>query len=228
MAKARAAAAEGRMISQRVIGAYMYLRSLIGPEQVLYFFHDHPDLIHDCMKAWARLADAVIARHQEHVTIDEFFLGEDICYNHGPLISPAMMKEFIFPYYRKVLAPLKAQQRDKQRHLFVHVDTDGFAEPVIPLYQEAIGLDVMSPFEVAAGCDVVRVGRNHPGLVIKGGIDKRVLAQGRQAIDRHLEHILPAMRARGGYVPTCDHGVPAEVPLKDYFYYRERCLALGG
>jgi hypothetical protein len=43
-----------------------------------------------------------------------------------------------------------------------------------------------------------------------------------------VEHILPAMRARGGYIPTCDHGVPAEVPYADYLYYRRRCIELGG
>ena len=35
------------------------------------------------------------------------------------------------------------------------------------------------------------------------------------------------MRARGGYIPTCDHGVPEEVPYEDYLYYRKRCVELG-
>jgi hypothetical protein len=42
-----------------------------------------------------------------------------------------------------------------------------------------------------------------------------------------VERILPTMRARGGYIPTCDHGVPAEVPLSNYLHYRKRCLELG-
>jgi len=61
-----------------------------------------------------------------------------------------------------------------------------------------------------------------------GGIDKRVLAQGCDAIDRMVDRILPAMRERGGYHPTCDHGVPAEVPLENYLHYRRRCLEIGG
>ncbi len=52
-------------------------------------------------------------------------------------------------------------------------------------------MDVMSPFEVAAGCDVVRTGQQYPDLAIFGGIDKRVLAQGRAAIDDMLERIIP-------------------------------------
>jgi hypothetical protein len=227
MAAAQAAAVEGLMVSQDLIGGYMYLRSLIGPADLLFAFYDQPELIHACMRAWLELADAVIARHQAFVTLDEIFLAEDICYNHGPLISPHMMKEFLFPYYQQLITNVKARQIDKTRHLYVQIDTDGYAVPTIPLYIEAIGMDVMSPFEVASGCDVVEIGRQYPELAMFGGIDKRVLASGRAAIDAHLEYILPTMRARGGFIPTCDHGVPEEVPYQDYLYYRKRCLELG-
>jgi len=87
-----------------------------------------------------------------------------------------------------------------------------------------LGMDVMSPFEVASNCDVVRAGREYPGLVIFGGVDKRALAKGRQAIDELVDRIFPVMRARGGFIPTCDHGVPEEVRYKDYLYFRKRCL----
>lgn len=227
MAQAQAAAAQGLMISQNLIGGYMYLRSLIGPEGLLYAFYDMPDVIHAAMAAWYNLADAVIARHQEYVTLDEIYLAEDICYNGGCLISPAMMKEFLFPYYQQLIANAKARQLDPTRHIYIQIDTDGYANPVIPLYIEAIGMDVMSPFEVAAGCDVVAIGEQYPGLALFGGIDKRVLAQGPAAIDAMVERILPAMRARGGYIPTCDHGVPEEVSYANYLYYRQRCIELG-
>ena len=228
MTNARAAAAQGMMITQKVIGGYMYLRSMIGTEELLLAFYDMPDLLHDCMQTWLDLADSVIARHQEYVTIDELFLDEDVCYNHGPLISPDMMREFLFPYYQQLISNLKSRQLDAARHLYVHVDSDGYAVPVIPLYQDAIGMDTMRPFEVAAGCDVVQIGMRYPDLVMSGGIDKRVLAQGRDAIDAHLGYVVPAMVERGGYIPTCDHGVPPEVPYQDYLHYRKRCVELGG
>ncbi len=228
MARAKEAAGQGLMICQNLIGGYMYLRSLVGPADLLYLFHDQPELIHAMMRTWLVLADAVTARHQEQVTLDEVFLAEDICYNHGPLISPDMMREFLIPYYQQYLAGVKARQIDRQRHLYVQVDTDGDCRPTIPVYQDGIGMDVMSPFEVASGCDVVAIGRQYPQLVMRGGIDKRVMAAGRAAIDAYLERVLPAMRARGGYIPCCDHGVPPEVPYQDYLHYRRRCVELGG
>ena len=228
MKTAKEAAGKGLMISQSLIGGYMYLRSLIGPADIMYAVYDIPDVIHDCMKTWLKLSDAVIAKHQEHVMLDEIYLAEDICYNHGPLVSPEMIKEFLFPYYQQLVVNTRARQIDKKRHLYVQVDTDGYATPVIPLYMEAIGLDTMSPFEVASGCDVVEIGKQYPNLCIQGGIDKREMAKGQAAIDKMLERIIPAMRKRGGYIPTCDHGVPAEVSYQDYLYYRKRCVELGG
>ncbi len=227
MAEARACAAQGMIICQNLIGGYMYLRSLIGPAELLYKTCEDPDLVHACMRAWFDLADALIARHQEYVTIDEIFFAEDICYNCGALISPAMMREFLLPYYAELIKRLRARQFDPDRHLYIQIDTDGFSDPVIPIYRE-IGMDFMSPFEVASNCDVVRTGREYPDLIISGGIDKRVLATDRATIDRHLERILPPMRERGGYIPTSDHGVPEEVSLDNYRYYRERCLEMGG
>ncbi len=66
--------------------------------------------------------------------------------------------------------------------LTVPVEADLVAErraiPLpIPLYREALGMEVMSPFEVASGCDVVEIGKRFPWLVLAGGIDKRVLAE---------------------------------------------------
>ena len=129
MQTARDRAAEGYMIVQNLVGGYMYLRSLIGPADLLYMFHDDPQLIHECMEAWFALADAVIARHQEQVTLDELFLAEDICFNSGPLISPDMMREFLFPYYRQLIDNVEDRQIDRTRHLYIQIDTDGFAAP---------------------------------------------------------------------------------------------------
>ena len=200
----------------------MYLRSLMGPLELMYLLYDDPDLVHDCMRTWFQLADTIIAEHQKFVTLDEIFFGEDICYNHGSLISKDMIQEFLFPYYQQLISNAKKRQLDKSRKLYFQLDTDGFSDEVIDLYREGVGMDYLSPFEVASGCDVVRTGKEYPQLLISGGIDKRILASTPEEIDRELERIMPAMKRRGGYIPTCDHGVPAEVSFENYMHYRNR------
>jgi uroporphyrinogen-III decarboxylase len=214
-------AAQGAMIGQCVIGGYMYLRSLVGPTEILYMVYDEPDLVHDMMKAWFELADTVIAKHQQYVTLDELFLAEDICYNMGPLMSPNMMREFLFPYYRQLITNVKARQIDKTRHLYLQIDSDGDCRPVIPVYRE-LGADYFSPVEVASGCDVVEIAKQYPNLLLRGGFDKRIIAAGKNAIDREIDRIMPYMTERGGYIPMCDHGVPEEVSFENYLHYRKR------
>lgn len=208
----------GLMIRQGMVGGYMYLRALMGPEDLLVAFCEQPDLIHAMMRQWAAIMNEGLKRIQAHVELDELAMGEDICYVKGLLISPDMVREFLLPYYQDVVGNARRRQR---RKLYFNVDTDGFADRAVPLYLEA-GMDVMDPWEVASGCDVVRAGRQWPELVLTGGIDKRVLAAGKDAINKHLEHIIPPMLERGGYIPTCDHGVPVEVSLENYLYYRRR------
>jgi uroporphyrinogen decarboxylase len=226
MAPAIADARKGFMIKQLVVGGYMYLRALMGPEGLMYMMLEQPDLVHECMKTWLRVSDGILMRHQQYVSFDILSLGEDSCYNHGPLISPNLMREFLLPYYQQLIENVKARQVDKKRRLHIEIDSDGNVDIAIPLYQE-IGMNSMVPFEVAAGCDVVKIGRQYPDLVIAGGIDKRVMAAGPDEIDRHLAAILPVMRERGGYIPTCDHCVPVDVPLDNYLHYRKRCREYG-
>lgn len=223
MARAQELAGQGEVISQGLAGGCMYLRSMMGPVEWLYMVVDEPELIHDCMRTWLALADHVCALHQQYVTFDELFISEDLCFKSGPLISPDMVREFFFPYYQQLIANVKARQLDKDRHLFLQVDTDGNAVTVIDLYRE-IGMDYMSPFEVASGCDVVAVRQQYPDLLIRGGFDKRILSESCAAIDREINRIMPFMKRQGGYIPSCDHAVPEEVPFENYMHYRKRML----
>jgi hypothetical protein len=209
------------LISQQLVGGYMYLRALIGPEDLLYKFYDDPELIRACMTGWLNIMDEGVRRTQEQIELDEIFLAEDICYNHGLLVSPDTMRHFLFPAYA---ALLKKAQKRQDRKIHFKVDTDGDCRPSIPLYRE-LGLTAMVPFEVASHCDVVTIGRDYPWLIMGGGIDKRILAKGPSAIDAHLKHILPVMVKRSGYWPTCDHGVPNDVSLVNYLHYRQCIVA---
>ncbi len=216
-----------------IVGAFMYLRSLVGGEEILYMIYDDPGLLHTCMEKWLELSDYVTAKYQDHVRIDELLLDEDICYNHGPLISPEQIRTFLFPYYKELIQGVRERnmrlstsdkaceyKQAKKYDFIIHVATDGDCRPVIPVYKE-IGMNLMSPMEVASGCDVVQIRKDHPDIRIKGGIDKRILAHSKEAIKVEIERIVPFMKTQGGYIPTCDHGVPPEVPFENYVYFRE-------
>ena len=137
-------------------------------------------------------------------------------------ISPDMVREFIFPYYQQLLANMRSRQK---RRIYFQIDTDGNCDEALDLYL-SIGVDAMSPFEVAAGNDALAIAKKYPNLVMYGCIDKRVLATSKKEIDEYLTRLIPFMVKRGGFIPTCDHGVPDNVSYENYTYYRKRMLEL--
>ena len=60
-----------------------------------------------------------------------------------------------------------------------------------------------------------------PELRLLGGIDKRAMIAGPEAIDVELARVAPLCE-EGGFVPWCDHHVPPDVPLRHYRYYVQR------
>jgi hypothetical protein len=152
------AAAKGYYIGVDMVGGYMYLRSLIGTTNLLFFFYDKPELIHLCMTAWFNLADSVLARYQNELDIDTISIGEDISYKNGLLISPDMVREFLFVYYQQLLKNVKDRNHDKTKTLHFEVDSDGNNDTFIPLYME-IGMDCAEPVEGAAGIEISAIAK---------------------------------------------------------------------
>jgi len=137
--------------------------------------------------------------------------GEDMSYNHGPMIGPAQFDEFMAPYYREIIPVLRA------RDIVCLIDSDGQIEPLIPWF-EAVGLQGILPLERMAGVDVNRIRQRHPQWRMIGGFDKTVMHLGEAAIRAEFERLMPAARA-GYFVPSVDHQTPPGVSLQDYRLY---------
>ena len=187
-------------------------------------FYDEPDLVRDIVghmtMLWTSLFDQVL----NQTDVDMAYIWEDMCYKNGPLISPAMFREWLTPAYKELTGCL----RDHGVPV-ITVDTDGNCSALLPVFIEA-GVDSLLPFEVQAGMDVVEVRETFPKLGIMGGIDKKNVAAGRQAIDDELEAKIPYMMRHGGFIPSVDHQVPPDVSWDNFKYYREKLngMLLGG
>jgi len=60
-----------------------------------------------------------------------------------------------------------------------------------------------------------------------GGIDKRALAAGPEAIDRELERVRPAVEG-GRYIPDLDHGIPDDVSWQNFCHFAKALRRLVG
>lgn len=194
-------------------GFFGTLAHLIGYEHLFYMYYDDPELIHEIMETFTELWIAVFAEVLKDVEIDHLQIWEDISFGNGPMVSLAIIREFMLPYYQRLIGFLKSHG---VRLIFV--DTDGYCMDIIPLFIEA-GATGMFPFEVNCGMDIVEVRRKFPELALMGGIPKAEIVKGRERIDQILEPVRAVLQT-GGYIPFGDHFIPPDVPWDAFKYYR--------
>ena len=203
-------------------GFFNTSRRLLGYEGLMMAFYDRPALVKDIVSDTCDLLIALYDPVLSEVPGDCALISEDICYKGGCLISPATFREFYLPVYRRLIG----FYRDHGIRTIL-VDSDGDVTGLIPLLIEA-GVTGLYPFEVTGKCDVRGVRRAFPRFQIMGGIDKKAVAAGRDAIDRELESKVPSMLPSGGYIPFIDHNIPPDIPWENFLYYRGRLAELAG
>jgi len=202
------------------ISFFGHLRDWMGLTNLLLTYHDNPKFIKELNEYHLWFLKELYKKALDEAHFDFAFFWEDMAYKNGPLISPQFFREFMLPYYKKMTTYLR-----NNGIKWIWLDSDGDTEQLIPLFIEG-GIDGHWPFECAAGMDIRRIRKKFPNLRILGGIDKREIAKGREAIDRELEKKLPFMFSKGGYFPSMDHWVPTDVSYDDFQYYLEKTRAI--
>jgi uroporphyrinogen decarboxylase len=188
------------------LGFFGAPRELLGFERLALLFYDDPELMHEILDTLCDLWIELLARVQKDIPLDWYFVWEDMCSKNGPLISPALFREFLLPRYKRFTASLR---EGGCTHILV--DSDGDQRPLTPLWIEG-GVNILFPWETQFGLDITEVRRQYPDLGMVGGINKFALAHGREAIDAELVKI-PFMLEQGRFIPGLDHGVPGRLPL---------------
>ena len=196
-------------------GFFGSLRNMMGLEKLSFAFYDQPALIERMMD---ERADAVIRITEEvlrHTAFDVFWYWEDMAYNHGPLIDPAMYRRFALKHYTRVNDWLRSRGI---KH--IGLDSDGDVNGLIPIWVDS-GINMLWPFEVQSGMDVVAIRKTYGhNLVLMGGIDKRTLKHGGEVMRREIDRVMPLVED-GGYIPEADHSIPPDVSWPNFIEYVE-------
>lgn len=205
-------------------GFFGSLRNMLGVQNLCVAFYDQPHLVERMMEERADRIIEITAEVLKHTQFDTFWFWEDMAYKSGPLVGPELFRKFALRHYQRVCEWLRSQGI---RH--IGLDSDGNIDALIPFWLEA-GITHLWPFEVQSGMDVVKVRREYgKDLGIVGGLDKRVLVQGGEVMQREVDRVMPLVE-EGGYIPELDHSVPPDVSwynFCDYIEYLKHRLGRG-
>jgi uroporphyrinogen decarboxylase len=198
-----------------VPGLYWTARDWCGFEGLSVMFCDQPNLVHEMMEYWTWFIMELLDEPLSHIKADTVTISEDMAYKTASMISPKHMREFMLPRYERLNAFFK-----EKGLVYVEMDSDGHNSQILDVMYPK-GMDGISPLEIAAGNDPETYLRKYPGIFIQGGIDKRELRFSREQLRAEVVKRYRAARRYGGYIPSVDHGVPPDVPLRNFLYMVE-------
>ena len=203
---------------------YGAVRDYVGVEHLAYLTVDDEPLLDEILEVTAdlcyRCAETVLTAGAR---FDLGHFWEDICYKNGPLVNPRLFAAKVGPHYRRLTDLLARHGLD-----LVSLDCDGLIDALIPTWIEN-GVNVMFPIEVGTWHATFAPWRERWGQAIRGvgGLDKRVFARDRAAVDAELERLKPLVEL-GGYLPCPDHRLPHDNRWENVQYFCERYRATFG
>ncbi|UCD31220.1 MAG: hypothetical protein JSV38_10445 [Desulfobacterales bacterium] len=178
---------------------------------------DDSDFVRQAMMIQGEFAASLAEKVLREVEVDAVLFSEPIGGNDNPLISPQMYEDLVLRSYEPIIEVLK-QHRVETIVLVTYANIRILLPSILRcgfncLWACEVNIEAMDY------CDLRRkFGRQ---LRLIGGIDLDALRCDREAIRCEVEEKVPPLVADGGYVPLADGRIRADVPFKNYAYYRK-------
>lgn len=196
-----------------LFGAENYLMALsLYPEYMKRFFESSGEEAYLRNQAFA---DATVKENLTKV----MWIGQDICDNKGPMVSPDILDEIYFPYVRRAFEPLK----DADIRIIWH--SDGNIMPIVPQlieagvdgfqgFQESVGtkvdLNCLAKFKALSGKRVILVGSVSTTKTLPFGTVEDV--------EKDIERCIKmAEKREGGFLLNSSSSIGPEVPKENIY-----------
>jgi uroporphyrinogen-III decarboxylase len=138
---------------------------------------------------------------------------DDIVWTAGAIMRPTWYRQFVFPNYKKLFAPL----RDSGKKIIFTSDGN-YTEFIDDIAQTGVHGFVLEPLTDMAYM-VQKYGQTH---VIIGNAETRVLLSGsKAAIRTEVERCISLGRGCPGYFLAVGNHIPPNTPVESCLYYQE-------
>lgn len=191
-----------------------WVRNWMGFEGLAVACMDDPELVEEIVEHVTVLITTVLEHALQYVPVVDLGAGwEDICFNHGPICSPKLFRQWCTPRYKRITDILKKHGAE-----VCWTDCDGNINELVDCWLDG-GINCMFPLEVNSGSDPVALREKYgQGILLVGGVNKMQLMKGKKEIEQEMERLRPTVEG-GGFIPHVDHRVPPDVSYENYLYY---------
>ncbi len=197
-----------------VIGQYgdifTMVWELMGFEQFAYAIFDQPDLIQALFNKIGDLVLSMFRYFADSEVVDVLWYSDDIAYVSGPMISPAVLRRYFFPWLKKIGDLAKASGKPLIYH------TDGALYTLIDDIIAA-GVDALHPIEPKAMLLQEVKQRWGDRLCLIGHVDVDLLARGTpDEVRAKVRENIEVAAYNGGYCVGSGNSIPEYVKYENY------------
>ena len=213
---------EGMKIIVIVGIAFAEVSSLMGTESFFMSIYEDPELVAALFEKISLLEYETVRKVVGHPSVGAVWLAGDIAYSNGLLVSPKVLRQFVFPL-------IKSQAELCHEHdLPCLLHSDGDVSEVIQGIIDS-GINGFHPIEPKA-MDIADIKKRHGDrLCLCGNIDLGyTLTLGTpEEVAAELKQRLRDVAPGGGYCVGSSNSVTEYVPLANFNAMRETVLSFG-
>ncbi len=186
-------------------------RNLMGFENLLMAFAEQPELIRKLVSLSVE-TNLVMAKEVAKRGADFVFTGDDYASALGPMISPGMFREFLYPGLKRLSAGFREQGLPFIKH------SDGDIMPLLDMILDA-GIDCLDPIEPTAKMDIGLMKKEYGHrIALKGNVDcAHTLTFGteKQVVQETIDVIRQAAEG-GGLIVSSSNSIHSGVKPGNY------------
>lgn len=192
-----------------VDGSFPYDET-VGLQEFLLRMISEPEFVRQATNVYTELT---LIEHNAlfDAGCDAVLPGADYCGTHGPMMSPAHFRQFIFPSLKKMCD----QAHARGRYLIKH--TDGLTWKILPLIIEA-GCDAWHGIQPSIGMDLARLKEMYgQQLLFIGGVDCDTLVAGTpDQVRREVRYAIEHAGQNGGLAISSSNTLMVGVKYENY------------
>jgi uroporphyrinogen decarboxylase len=193
-------------------GVFEHATWLMGLQSFSYALRDQPDLVEAICQRAGELAAATCAQVVAISNVDLVFLSDDLGFYSGTLVSPAVIRRYIFPHYKKIV-----DVAHKAGKLVVFHSCGNMYQLMDELIDD-IGVDAKHSFEdkILPVEEVYR--RWGDRVAVLGGVDMDLLGRGtEEEVRARTRQILEVCGVKGtGYCLGSGNTAANYIPKQNY------------
>jgi uroporphyrinogen decarboxylase len=202
--------------------AFMWSAYLLGIDNILMNFLAAPDLVEIVMDK-VLACNLEIVRRAIRAGAEVIILGDDYASNHGPMMSPAVFRQFLLPRLKRMIDLIHEEGAFCIKH------SDGDLYSLLEMIVSA-GPDGLNPIEPVAGMELTQVKRLVGQRVcLVGNIDcARLLPYGsveevRAAVRQAIADAAPG----GGFILSSSNSIHSSCNAANFMAMIRACHEFG-